>query len=170
MIKLIGIGNEFRQDDGVGIAIARKLQHILQHMLPREFQTRIQAVEVAEAGIGLMTAWSGATTVYLFDAIQTGGEVGTIHRLDIQEQVFPSSCFPYSSHGFSVVEVIQLAQMFNQQPATLIIYGVEAQNFAIGVGLSEPVAAAVPIVLERVWAELEQQILPINNTHTHLTV
>ncbi|MDJ0619855.1 MAG: hydrogenase maturation protease [Calothrix sp. MO_192.B10] len=144
-IILIGIGNEFRHDDGVGLAIARQLQPKLP--------PHITITEASGEGVGLMEMWQDAEIVYLFDAVQSGDKSGTIHRLDAQKQSIPTKFFNYSTHAFSVAEAIELARTLNQLPAQLIIYGVEGKNFTSGVGLSPEVEQAAIEVVERVYLE-----------------
>ncbi len=147
-IVLIGVGNEFRQDDGVGLVILRKLQS--------QIPPGIETVEASGEGIALMEAWQGAKTVYLFDAVLSGAEVATIYRFDAQIQSMPTKFFNHSTHAFSVAEAIELARILNQLPPNLIIYGIEGKNFAAGIGLSPEVEQAAGEVIRRVLSELEK--------------
>ncbi len=147
-IILIGIGNEFRQDDGVGLVVVRQLES----QIPPE----IEILEASGAGIGLMEAWQGAEIVYLFDAIVSGAEVGTIHRLDAWVQSVPGKFFHCSTHAFSLAEAVELARVLNQLPAKLIIYGIEGKSFAAAIGLSPEVDRAAREVVRRVLLELEK--------------
>lgn len=145
---LIGIGNEFRQDDGVGLVIVQQLQS----QIPSE----IEILEASSQGIGLMEAWQGAETVYLFDAVVSGAEVGTIYRLDAWVQSVPEKFFHCSTHAFGVAEAVELARILNQLPPKLIIYGIEGQSFAVAIGLSPEVEQAAGEVVRRVLLELEK--------------
>jgi hydrogenase maturation protease len=143
----IGVGNEFRCDDVVGLVILRKLQH--------QIPPSIQTVEASGEGVALMEAWFGVETVYLFDAVRSGAEVGTINRIDAQVQSVPAQYFNYSTHAFGVAEAVELARTLNQLPAKLIIYGVEGKNFAVGIRISPEVEKAAEEVGQRVLSELE---------------
>ncbi|MDY6900656.1 MAG: hydrogenase maturation protease [Cyanobacteriota bacterium] len=145
-ILLIGIGNKFRQDDAVGLIIAEKFRN----QLPPE----IQIIEASGEGVALMELWQDATTVYLFDAVFSGAEVGKIHRIDAQIETVPAKFFNYSTHAFSVAEAVELARTLNQLPSKLIIYGVEGKNFAHGIGLSPEVERATEEVVQQVLVEL----------------
>ena len=143
---LIGVGNEFRQDDGVGLVILRTLQS--------QIPAGVKTLETSGEGAALMEAWQGAATVYLFDAVLSGAKVATIHRLDAQVQSAPTKFFNYSTHAFSVAEAIELARILNQLPPKLIIYGIEGKNFAAGIGLSPEVEQAAGEVVGQVLSEL----------------
>ncbi len=145
-ILLIGVGNKFRQDDAIGLVIADKFRN----QLPPE----ITIMEASGEGAALMELWQGATIVYLFDAVISGAEVGTIHRIDASIETVPTKFFSYSTHAFSVAEAVELARTLNQLPPKLIIYGVEGKNFAHGIGLSPEVEQATEKVLQQVFVEL----------------
>ncbi len=150
-ILLIGIGNKFRQDDAVGLVVVEKFRN----QLPPE----IKIMEASGEGVALMELWQGATTVYLFDAVNSGAEVGKIHRIDASIQTVPAKFFSYSTHAFSVAEAVELARSLNQLPPKLIIYGVEGKNFAHGIGLSPQVEQATEEVLQQVIVELRRKLM-----------
>ena len=160
-ILLIGVGNKFRQDDAVGLAISRRLdaewyaaRTRIAEKFPNQLPPEIKIIEASGEGVALMELWQGATTVYLFDAVMSGAEVGKIHRIDAQIQTVPAKFFNYSTHAFSVAEAVELARTLNQLPPKLIIYGVEGKNFAHGIGLSPEVEQATEEVLQQVLVEL----------------
>ena len=155
LILLIGIGNKFRQDDAVGLAISRRLDALrITEKFRNQLPPEIKIVEASGEGVALMELWQDATTVYLFDAVISGAEVGKIYRIDAQIETVPAKFFNYSTHAFSVAEAVELARTLNQLPSKLIIYGVEGKNFDFGVGLCPEVEQAAAEVVERVYSEL----------------
>ena len=145
-IVVIGVGNEYRSDDGVGMVVARRLQE--------RFPTEIRVVKESGEGASLIDAWEGATWVLLLDAVHSGAPPGTIHRFDARGATVPIRFFHYSSHAFSVAEAIELARSLDQLPPYLIVYGIEGANFAVGVGLSDAVQEAAQVVVERAAEEV----------------
>lgn len=146
-ITVLGLGNEFRSDDGAGRVVARRLR---EATLPG-----VAVREESGEGAALMDAWKEADAVILVDAVQSGAAPGTIHRLDASRVPVPSRFFHYSTHAFSVAEAVELARALNQLPPRLIIYGVEGKDFAAGEKLSPEVAAAVDELLGRVRQEIQ---------------
>src|SRR5664280_218501 len=140
-IVIIGVGNEYRSDDGAGIAVARRLRAL--------FPTGVTILEESGEGTALMEAWRGAAWVMLVDAVRSGASPGTIHRLDARAAPLPMGFFHYSTHAFSVAEAVELARSLDQLPAHLVVYGIEGANFAAGVDLSPVVEQAVEAVVER---------------------
>ena len=149
-ILLIGVGNEYRRDDGVGRWIARALK---AKQLPNAIVT-----EASGEGTALMEAWKDGGTVFLFDAVSSGAPPGTIYRLDAHIQPIPQQFFHYSTHAFSVAEAIELARALNQLPPRLIVCGIEGKTFEAGVGLSSEVEQAAREVVERVVQEIQSNL------------
>jgi hydrogenase maturation protease len=151
-IVVIGVGNEYRSDDGAGIAVARQLRML--------FPIGVTILEESGEGGTLIEAWKGATWVMLVDAVRSGATPGTIRRLDARVAPVPIGFFHYSTHAFSVAEAVELARSLDQLPAHLILYGIEGENFSAGVELSSAVEQAVDAVVERAAVEVRAAILP----------
>lgn len=140
---VIGIGNEFRNDDGVGIFIVRELQ---KQSIPN-----VTFFELSGEGTELMNIWKDAQEVYVFDAVHSGNEPGTIFELDANQEKIPSNFFNYSSHNFSLAEAIELSRTLNQLPPMLKIFGIEGRDFSEGQNLSTDVKAAAAKILQNVF-------------------
>lgn len=143
---IIGIGNEYRQDDGVGVFAARKLRELL----PPDINVREESGE----GARLMDAWDGFSCVILIDAVNTGGPPGEICRLDASKQKIPAGHFQYSTHAFSLAEAVETARVLNRLPKQCLIFGIEGKFFGYGTEMFGPVQCA----LERVVEEIEQLV------------
>jgi len=145
-IVIIGVGNEYRSDDGAGIAVARRLRAL--------FPTGVTVLEESGEGAALIQAWQGAAWVMLVDAVRSGAPPGTVHRLDAQAASVPTGFFHYSTHAFSVAEAVELARSLDQLPPHLVVYGIEGENFGAGLELSPAVEQAVEAVVERLAEEI----------------
>jgi hydrogenase maturation protease len=143
---IIGVGNDYRSDDRVGLVVTRKLK---TKPIP---QTRV--IETSGEGTALMEAWQEAATVILVDAMSSGAIPGTIHRFNAQAQPIPAKFFHTSTHAFAVAEAIELARALNQLPPGLIVYGIEGKNFAVGTEFSPEVEKAIPNVIEQVLQDI----------------
>jgi hydrogenase maturation protease len=135
-ILIIGIGNEYRSDDGVGIEVARTIRE-------KHFPGVAVREESGDAA-AIMEAWQGYENVILVDAISSGAEPGTIVVLDGNKKIAPSYQFHCSTHAFGVGEAIALAKAMNTLPTKLLIYGIEGAEFSTRKSLSRVVQKAVP--------------------------
>jgi hydrogenase maturation protease len=145
-ILLIGIGNEYRSDDGVGLAVIRALK---ARNLPET-----SCVESAGDGLALLEIWADASRVVVIDAMVSGNHPGTIHRIDMLAQQPFSSVPSYSSHAFGLAETLQLAKVFHLLPEHLIVYSVEGRTFEPGTHLSPEVASVVEEVVTLIMREI----------------
>jgi len=145
-LRIIGIGNDFRGDDGVGVFVARQLRG--------QLPPGVSVLEETGEGGALLEAWKGAASVILIDAVRSGADPGTFYRLDVLAERLPSEFFPQSSHAFGVAEAVELARALNQLPPRLVLYGIEGDSFAAGVGLSPTVAQSAAKVAAELLAEV----------------
>jgi hydrogenase maturation protease len=137
---VIGVGNAFRGDDAVGLAVAARV---------RELTDEVDVVVCEQEPIQLLDAWAGADLALLVDAVSSGAEPGTVHRLDATADPMPASVFRGSTHAFGVPEVVELGRALGRLPARLLVFGVEGAVFRAGDELTPAVAGAVePLAAE----------------------
>ena len=72
-ILVIGIGNEFRCDDGVGIMVAREVAKL-------NFPD-VKVIEQSGEGAALMEVWKETEMAIMIDAVSSDNMPGTVHRL-----------------------------------------------------------------------------------------
>ncbi len=142
---VVGIGNTFRSDDGVGIWVARRIRE--------QLPDTVSVVEATGEAGALLEAWQGAAFVILIDAVRSGAAPGAIHRFDAPTERVQSISFPGSTHSLGVGEAIELARALNRLPPRLIIYGIEGGHFGPGEELSAAVARSAAEVAERILSE-----------------
>lgn len=140
---VIGIGNDWRSDDGAGLEVARRLS-----------AAGVRAVEHGGDPSGLLDAWDGETEVILVDAVSAGAAPGTIHRLDARATPLPPRLFRGSTHHLSVAEAVELGRCLGRLPQHLELYGIEGHRFEAGRGLTPHVRRAA----DEVAAELERRL------------
>jgi hydrogenase maturation protease len=143
---IIGLGNEYRGDDAVGLVVARRLGGAA----PKG----VRVLEESGEGAALIDSWQDADTVILLDAVHSGAKPGTIHRFDAHAQPIAKRFFRFSTHAFGLAEAVELARALGRLPPRLIVYGVEGKSFEAGIGISPEVEAALREVVGKVLAEL----------------
>jgi hydrogenase maturation protease len=147
-LKVIGVGNEWRGDDAVGLLVVRRLK--------ADQPPEVSIAECRGTVTAVREAWKDAAGVIVVDAVVSGGRPGSIYRFDAHGDGLPVqlSRSP-SSHGWGVAEALALGQLFQELPPYLIIYGIEGQNFGPGQEVSQEVAAAIPEAAQRLRREIE---------------
>jgi hydrogenase maturation protease len=92
--------------------------------------------------------------VWLVDAVSSGAEPGTVHRLDASEHELPAALFRASTHHLGLAEAVELARAVGRLPRRTIVYGIEGSSFETGEVLSDEVEAAAARVAEAVRKEV----------------
>lgn len=145
---IIGVGNEYRRDDGVGPEVARRIDKL---NLPQ-----IRVLLHSGEGASLLQHFHEADLVVIIDAAQSESLPGTVHFFDAVNSPIPSDFFNYSTHAFSVAEAVELARALNKLPTRLLVYGIEGTDFSAGIGFTEVVQVSVDMVVERITIDLKQ--------------
>ena len=153
-ILVIGVGNRFRGDDGIGPAVIDSLRADPPHATICE--TSGEATELIET-------WSDAKLVLIVDCISSGAPPGTIHHIEANRQNLPPQILQTSTHSFGLAEAVELGRALGRLPPRLIIYGIEGRDFGYGQTLSEPVASVVETVVARIHDHLRRRSGDITN-------
>jgi hydrogenase maturation protease len=146
---VIGLGNEFRHDDGVGPAVVARLRDLVP--------SGVELVITDGEPTRLIEAWTGAALAVVVDAVRAQPpQPGRIHRF-VLDRPGPGAGRPASSHGFGLDDAIALALALDRMPRRLIVHAVEAADLTQGTGLTPPVAAAVDAVAAAVLDDIAHQ-------------
>ncbi len=131
---VIGVGNADRGDDAAGLIAARHVGEAAPQ--------GVRVVETKAEPHTLMDAWRGAPAVWLIDACALATKVGTVHRFDAHTAPLPESLGALSSHGVGLGTTIELARALGLMPPRLIVFAIEAKDFAPGGPVSAEIAEA----------------------------
>ena len=139
---LIALGNEYRSDDGVGLAVMTKLRSLHPDLFTYVHHTGDPAA--------LVELWSDRDTTVV-DAVQSRHhEPGELVVLDpLQKDGLPTQK-QTSSHALSLAEALELGQVLGRLPKSLRVIGVVSQSFDPGNHLSAAVKESIPLIMEQV--------------------
>ncbi|HKI39148.1 MAG: hydrogenase maturation protease [Mycobacterium sp.] len=140
-ILVAGIGNIFLSDDGFGSEVVRN------EGIPRSDPD----VRVTDYGIrgmhlayDLLDVWD---TLVLVDAVPSRGNPGALHVFAADSELDPDTgCGApgLDAHSMDPAAVFASLRALGGTPPYTIVVGCEAGSVEEGIGLSEPVARAVP--------------------------
>ena len=120
----------------------------------RERARRVEVRELEGEPVTLVEAWNGAGSVFVVDAVKSGSQPGTVHRLDATDEPLPATLSAASTHTLGVGEAIELARALGRLPERIVVYGIEAESIAAGDNLTSAVERAVDEAVERLLEEL----------------
>lgn len=159
MIRVIGIGSPFG-DDRVGLHVAELLKKSPKLKIYLNQSLDIQIYD--RPGLALITAMEEIKTLYLVDALKSHAhQIGQIYRIEndhqLGGQVLPAVTF-FSTHGFGVLEALQLAQVLGKIPAKTIIFGITIDFKERQDSLSPVIAKACDTLADQLIQELLIQL------------
>jgi hydrogenase maturation protease len=136
--RVIGLGQPVAADDGVGIAVVRRLREM-------GVAPGVELFEAAEP-TAIIPLLATPAPVILVDAVIGGGSPGQVLELS-PERLDPRRPMPLSTHGVGVVQAVALARTLSPEavsPRIRIVGVTIARPDRYRHALSPAVAAAVP--------------------------
>lgn len=162
-----GVGNIFLGDDGFGVETVRVLA---THQLP----AHVEVVDIGVRGVHLAyQLLDGYDTLVLVDATARGGDPGTLYRIEVDS---PGDIVPQGpvldGHHMSPDAVLALLETLcsgtgGTPPGRTVVVGCEPASLEEGIGLSAPVAAAVPEAVRVIQEIVRESQAPAVGTAAH---
>ncbi|MEM4284705.1 MAG: hydrogenase maturation protease [Candidatus Nitrosocaldus sp.] len=155
-VIIVGVGNEYRRDDGIGIVVARHLKSIID-------SNDVDVVEVSDASSIIDVMEMGYKKMIIVDAIHSSAAVGTVYRFSKEEMLNMTNIKRYlllpssstTTHAMDVVEALKLAiELGIARDMDVVMFGVEGKDFGLGRGLSKEVERSIHRVVEEVAKEI----------------
>jgi hydrogenase maturation protease len=151
---VIGAGNRWRKDDGIGLVVAGKLKILVS-------RENADVFYIEERLFELQSYFNRYKKVVLIDALPPKTEPGKIKirrmngsDISLRSRLPQRTHNAYSLHDLDLLWQIQSA-FRNGYQGELMLIGIEAGTLGYGEGLSLQLAMVLPIVL----LKLEQSIL-----------
>jgi hydrogenase maturation protease len=153
---VIGVGNEFRRDDGAGPAVVGQLRDLVP--------PGVDLVVTDGEPTRLIEAWTGAALAVVVDAVRAQPpQPGMIHRF-VVDRPGTGTERAASSHGLGLDDAISLAVALDRMPGRLIVHAIEAADLTQGTGLTPAVAAAVGVVASAVLDDIGAGRQPLSGS------
>ncbi|NLI92748.1 MAG: hydrogenase maturation protease [Peptococcaceae bacterium] len=146
-IKILGIGNLVRQDEGVGIHLLQSLEGILPD--------GIELLDGGTGGLALLDFVESAGKLIILDAVDAAKEPGEV-IVWRQEQVPYFLAAKMSVHQVSFAEVLNLAKFRGNYPEEIAVVGIQPETLDWGTELSEPVKNSLQAAVKAVLGLLEE--------------
>lgn len=135
-ILVAGIGNIFLGDDGFGSEVIRYAE------IPPDSDVRVvdYGISGMHLAYDLLDDWD---SLLLVDAIPNRGSPGTLHVFQADHET-DSGTTSLDAHSMDPEAVFASLRALGGTPPYTVIIGCEAGSVEEGMGLTEPVAMAVP--------------------------
>ena len=149
-VLVAGIGNIFLGDDGFGPAVVRRLAE------GGELPEQVRVVDYGIRGMHLAyDLLDGYQSLILVDAVPGEGPPGELIVLEVGPDDLGSGEF--DPHGMAPVAVLASVRQLGGTLPPCCLVGCRPASVAEGIGLSEPVSAAIPQALAAVQVLLRER-------------
>ncbi len=145
MLAIIGCGNLNRNDDGVGVIIAQRLQ---QYPI-KQPHPNVRVFDCGTSGMEVMFQARGSTQLIIIDASSTGSQPGAVFKVPGSElEALPEPS--YNLHDFRWDNALAAGRKIfkNDFPKVVTVYLIEVANLDFGCELSPAVQHAADLVFE----------------------
>lgn len=145
---IVGIGNYIMQDEGVGVHVLNRLSEM--KCLPED-------VDLIDAGVNsydMLDIFGKYDRLIVVDAMQAGGEPGTIYRAPLDELDLRPVDDITSLHEMHFIEAVRMVRLLGYNPQ-IMVFGIEPHTISPGMELTSAVDAKLPRIIELIIQELE---------------
>jgi len=147
-ILVAGVGNSWMYDDAFGGEVIKALE-------AGELPPGVAAVDYGTGGLDLAyEVMRGYAALVLVDSSRQGGEPGTLYVMEPREEDYAgevSDGDALNPHAMDPQSVLRFVKLVGGWPGRVVVIACEPERIEeMGVGLSDPVAAAVQPAAELV--------------------
>lgn len=148
-LTIIGMGSRLCGDDAIGLAILDALQE--------EAGSDLELIEGGLDALAALESMAGRDQVILVDATRMGLDPGSVRAFMADQVNLQVREDHLSLHGIGLSEALEMGERLGLLPSNLKIIGIQPLSINVGTGLSEPVQAAIPEVLDLIRTERQLQ-------------
>ncbi|MHB1253783.1 MAG: hydrogenase maturation protease [Candidatus Humimicrobiaceae bacterium] len=152
-VKIIGFGNIFMSDDGIGVKIIEELGRV-------NFCTDFKNIEIidgATSGIDLLFTLSNLDKVIIIDALDAGQADGEVVKFKLNDiaDMSGKKIKSFSLHDLSLDEVFNLMKSLKICPDITII-GIKPKIIEYGDKLSPELECKIPEIILMIKQEISK--------------
>ena len=146
---ILGIGNSLLRDEGIGIHVLKALKA----QLPED--DALSLIDGGTLSFTLATEIETSDRLVVIDAAQLGDVPGTV-RCFIGDEMdnFLGSC-KRSVHEVGLLDLFDIERLTQTLPGQRALVGIQPASVDWGEEPTEPVAAAIPVAVQKVCELLE---------------
>lgn len=145
-VTVVGIGNEYRGDDAVGLMVIRKLKG--------NVQPGARTIELTGDQSYLLELMRSSDAMIIVDAVQSPAPAGTIFRLEASREPIPKHFLTFSTHSIDASGAIEMARTLGMLPTEVLVYGIVGKGFSYTERITPEVEEAVELIREKIIADI----------------
>jgi hydrogenase maturation protease len=146
-VTVLGIGNLLLKDEGVGIHLVQQLAGVVD-------DANVNIIDAGTYPDFLSLVDDNLDKLIIIDAVKTGDKPGTIYRFN-SDDIDVDATLPVSAHNVGVLDSLKTMALFNKQPKSTVIIGIEPKIIDFGLDLSPEVEERIPKIVSLILEEIE---------------
>jgi hydrogenase maturation protease len=149
-IRIVGIGNVLMGDDGLG-------PYAIQVLKARfRFPEHVELIDGGTPGLDFLPYIADARSVIVIDTVSSAAESGTLKVYRDRDIIGSAPPPRLTPHQPGLREALMATELTDASPDEMVLLGVVPETLEQGTTLSDPVEAAVELVVDAVVVELER--------------
>jgi len=147
-VKIIGFGNKYRSDDGIGIRVIEELEKL-------DFFKNIEIVNGGTSGTDLIFLIKGCSKLIIIDAIDAGQNTGDVVNIKVDdiEDFIKRGYKSLSLHDLNLTDILKLIKALKIN-ADISIIGVKPKSIDFGDRLSPEIEKKIPEIISIIKKEI----------------
>ena len=148
-VKIIGFGNKYRSDDGIGIRVVEELGKL-------DSFRNIDIIDGGTSGTDLIFLVKDCRKVIIIDAIDAGQDIGDVVNIQINdvEEFIKRDYKSLSLHDLNLADILKLIKALKIN-ADISIIGVKPKKMDFGDRLSPEIEEKIPEIISLVKKEAD---------------
>jgi len=164
-IRVMGCGNLWMGDDGVGIRVVEKMMLMKEKVIagllsdpvfsnysesPISFLKDVDIIDAGVSGLDMLCFLDGFDKIIIIDAVKSNERLGSILKIKGDDLLIEGGfAGMMSSHDVSVPTVLNIAKEIQGLPE-IVVFGIEISQIGSVVDLSEDLSPEVAKAIDRV--------------------
>ena len=146
-VKIIGFGNKYRSDDGIGIRVVEELRKL-------DSFRNIDIIDGGTSGTDLIFLVKDCSKIIIIDAIDAGQNVDDVVNIQISdvEEFIKRDYKSLSLHDLNLADILKLIKALKIN-ADISIIGVKPKKMDFGDRLSPEIEEKIPEIISLVKKE-----------------
>jgi hydrogenase maturation protease len=147
-VTVLGIGNLLLKDEGIGVHLVQKLAGVVD-------DANVNIIDAGTFPDFLSLVDGNLDKLIIIDAVKAGDKPGTIYRFN-SDDIDADATLPVSAHNVGVLDSLRTMALFNKQPKSTVIIGIEPGTIDFGLDLSPEIEDKLPEMMKLVLKEIAQ--------------
>lgn len=150
MLKILGIGNTLRGDDGIGPVIIEELKKL-------DLPESIQLFDIGSDAFSIIDHFENKLPVLVIDCAQMDKKPGEIVKFKVKDENLPILDKAISIHGFGFSDVFKMAHSLYEN-VHCIFFGIQPKSIEFNTGLSKEIKSKIPLIVDMVIKETKKYV------------